>query len=627
MRRTRRRIRLLAPILAVAACPLTAAPAVVPEVEKISVPGLYRGYSEAVYDEWIRESTYVTVWDETRIAVDVIRPAEEGVAVADPLPVIWTFHRYHRADVRDGEVVSVVDALPWLQDVLSHGYVVAAADVRGSGASFGTWEGLFTQAQALDGHDITEWLAAQPFCDGNVGMFGGSYLGMTQYLTAGTGPPHLKAIFPTMSGIDMYDTCYPGGIFRHDLVDRWSELVGWLDVEKPAAPVLDEGGEELLREALERHAGNRDLRELLRGIPLRDDEDERLESPWEAMSPYRALEGIRWTEVAVYNLSGWFDAFVADAFRCHASLTNPRKLTVGPWSHTQSAGLDMGAEHLRWFDYWLKGIDNGIMDEPPIHFYTMGTPPGEDPWNTSHVWPLPEAPKGRVIGRHEVPWHFRISLQGTDFGSSNNGLLTVIKPLDRSMDLYQVDYSASSGKPSRWSNTYGDGGSDFAYGDMSANDLKGLTYTSMVLPKTFELTGSPVVHLWVRANVKELDFFVYLEEIDPQGRSHYVTEGMLRSSHRAASDDPPYETFGLPWHRGAEADLAPFESGEPTELVFAMYPTSNYFDAQNRVRVTVTCADRDNHETPELDPPPQVLVYRSTEYPSRVIFPIVWREE
>ena len=215
--------------------------------------GHYAGYTEPDFDGYRLESAYLTARDGTKLAIDVMRPTRDGYLHDEPLPAVWTNSRYHRRMM--GVPINV--ALPYLRRVLSHGYVVAAAGVRGSGASFGVSRGLFLPVEAWDGYDVTEWLADQPWCDGNVGMFGASYLGMTQYMTAGTRPPHIKAIVPAVAGFDVYSLVYPGGIYRTDLMTSWGALVLTLDTQAPPVPVDGADGAELATAAQEAHAGNR----------------------------------------------------------------------------------------------------------------------------------------------------------------------------------------------------------------------------------------------------------------------------------------------------------------------------------------------------------------------------------
>ncbi len=137
-----------------------------------------------------------------------------------------------------------------MRKVVVHGYIFAVADVRGSGASFGTRVDPTPPQESLDAYDITEWLATQPWCTGRVGMYGISYSGTDQLTAAATSPPHLKAIFPEMVMFDLYDFCYPGGICRHTFLRNWQQQVRALDLHQAqkAAPV-DAPEEKAIRSA------------------------------------------------------------------------------------------------------------------------------------------------------------------------------------------------------------------------------------------------------------------------------------------------------------------------------------------------------------------------------------------
>ena len=192
---------------------------------KVSRLGEYHGYSYPIYDEHVRVSRYITVRDGTKLAADIFYPTVEGKPVEKPLPVIWTHDRYHRATIKGDVLITCFEKYPWLREVVKYGYVIGAVDIRGTGASYGTWQGPFSQEETWDAYDITEWFASQPWSDGKIGMFGRSYMGITQYMAASTTPPHLRAIFPEMSLFDLYTAVYPGGIFLHDWGTKWSSLV------------------------------------------------------------------------------------------------------------------------------------------------------------------------------------------------------------------------------------------------------------------------------------------------------------------------------------------------------------------------------------------------------------------
>ncbi|HJX27642.1 MAG TPA: CocE/NonD family hydrolase, partial [Thermoanaerobaculia bacterium] len=554
--------------------------------EKVSSFGEYAGYSEPAYDGWSRSSRYVTVSDGTRIAVDVIRPTRAGKVATERLPVVWTHHRYRCAefDAGEGKTYTVLDTFEWLPEVLRHGYVVACADARGSGASFGTFEGMFNPRETQDAYDIIEWLGTQSWSNGNVGMYGRSYLGMTQYMAAGRKPPHLKALFPEVAGTDMYELLYKGGIYHGPFIEMWSNVVRQLDVDEPAPPVDDDRDGALLAAAVEQHKSNRNAAELYAGLPYRDSVDRRSGAvPFRDWTPITYFKEIRESNVPVYYLAGWYDRYVRDQLIAYRNLSNPQRLSIGPWTHTQSDQFNSAAEHLRWWDYWLKGIDNGVMREDPVHYYVMGAPK-DRAWRSAPTWPLPQE-------KRTAYW----------FGS--NGSLGTEAPRARgAKDEFTVDYTASIEPNPRWS-------LEREFPELSANDAKGLTYTTPPLTAPLEVTGHPVVHLWLSSSAPDADLFVYLEEVDEKGSSRYVTEGMLRASNRATAD-PGYNLLGLPYHRGLKSDRADLPPGQPVELVIELFPTSTLFQAGHRLRVTITGADKANARTPEQNPPPRLSVWR-----------------
>jgi putative CocE/NonD family hydrolase len=559
----------------------------------------------------VKQSVYIAVRDGTMLAADIFRPATGNTPVDEPLPLVWTLDRFHRASVLDDEMHDTMGQhLP--RGLVRHGYVVAAVDGRGTGASFGAALAPFHPNEMQDSFDVMAWFARQPWCDGNIGMFGYSYMGASQYLAAASGSPHLKAIVPSMAMTDLYAWSHPGGVFRRDFLDKWTAITHQLDVTGPpdAAPVDGDDGT-LVTAARAEHVGNPSTAAQLRVLAFRDNVEESLRMRvYEECSPIGRRADISDSGVATLIISGWFDCFTLDAITMFANLDAPRRLIVGPWFHYQRHGFDVLAEHLRWYDHWLKGIDNGVMDDAPVRYFTMtGATPLEDEdgaWRTSDRWPL--------AGERRVAWHFHGGGEDEAAGRLAPGAPAASVGPAR----FEIDYDASMGPSNRWANGYG---GPAGYVNLADNDARGLTHTSEPLARDLEVTGHPVVHLWVGSTAPDGDFFVYLEEVSEDGYVRYVSEGVLRASHRA-THEPPVERFGLPWHRSYAGDVEPLPQ-TPVELVVELLPTSNVFNAGNRIRVTVTGADAYTHATVARSPAPLVSVYRSPERPSRIVLPIV----
>jgi putative CocE/NonD family hydrolase len=613
---------------------------------KVSRFGQYRGYSQAIYDGYERRSSYLVLDDGTRLAYDLLVPAKDGAPADEPLPALFKYtpylrtftiydadgnlllgelydlEWYQRAMLRlrykisdQGHLMDAVSNTPWLRQMLHHGYSVVVVERPGTGASFGRMDPSF-EAGARQAAQIMDWIAAQDWCDGNIGMFGDSWQAMIQFAAASTGNPYLKAIFPVSSSLDSYSAVnYRGGVYNDTFNTLFSQSTDAL--EALATPVDgDENGLLLAQARAERRGSTVGAKsaEVMKRYPFRDSKTADGRNVWEGdFALYPFIERINDAGVPVYMTNGWYDLFTSDMFLWYANLTVPRRLVVRPLDHSEveddAADLDFGAEAHRWFDYWLKGIDNGIMEESSISFYTVGAP-RNDAWQTTDEWPL----SGQKVTR----FYLREGKSGT-VSSANDGFLHVEAPAAPiGCDTYTVDYSTTSGGHSRWGAVL----AASEYPNMRANDEQTLTYTTEPLEMDTEVTGHPVAHLWLVTDAPDLDVFVYLEEVDNRGTSTYVTEGNLRASHRALSA-APYDVFGLPYHNHCESDLEPIPAGEPFEVSFDLLATSYLFRAGRRIRITVAFADADNFDTPILNPAPDVRLLRDATHASSVVLPVV----
>jgi putative CocE/NonD family hydrolase len=470
----------------------TAAGAQEQKEEPVSEFGLYEGYSEPLYDGYTRTSQYLEVRDGTLLAVDIYRPMLNDQIIEEPLPVIWTHTRYQRARrLPDGDVEP---GLGGARNLIPYGYVISVVDARGSGASFGIRTFEFTPEEAQDAYDITEWLAAQPWCDGNVGMSGGSYLGITQLFAAAQAPPSLKAIFPAMHVFDIYDEFLANGIFMRDFLEEWDASVRNMDYSTPVpvAPVDEDPDGVMLAEALALRPQNIYPLELTENAPYRNSPIPGV-GTYDVISPRTYTTDINTAGVAIYQLGGWYDIYTTDPMLWFVNLEGPHKLVMTGWYHSYSESW-LNLEQLRWFDYWLKGIDNGIMDEPPLRYYVMGAP-DDEAWRTADEWPLPN--------EERVAFYFQAGLSES-VSSVNDGLLIAEAPIEGyGQDDYTVDYSTTTGKTNRFANGYG---AAFRYPNMVDNDRQALTYSTPPLDGDIEITGHPVVHLWVTSTADDGDF-------------------------------------------------------------------------------------------------------------------------
>ena len=612
--------------------------------EKISKLGQYRGYSEKIYDGHIRRSEYMTLADGTRLAYDLILPTKDDILASEPLPVLFKYTPYLRtftvfdkngvnimADSYDltfkekvmlrvrywvydrGHLMDPLFRTKWLEDMVYHGYAIIVVERPGTGASFGTMDPSF-EVGAQEADEILNWIAEQKWSDGNIGMFGDSWQAQIQFAAASTGNPHLKAIFPVSGSMDNYSSViYPGGVYNKAFGALFSELTGLL--ETVVTPVDEDVNGELLAQVLAERAGSTVSEEssnIFARYPFRDTRNSRGQKVWEdVFALYPMLDDINRANVPTYLVNGWYDIFTKDMFLWYVNLNTPKRLLVLPYDHSGLEGdnsdFNIGAEAHRWFDYWLKDIDNGIMDEPPIYYSLMDSSENNI-WQTSQGWPFAD--------RENKTLYFSDGTTGS-INSVNDGFALSTPPSSpKGQDVYIVDYSTTSGELSRWRaiNWERD------YPDMTSNDAKALTYTTPPLEADLLVIGHPLVHLWLATAAPDLDIFVYLEEVDAQGHSTYITEGTLRASHRLEMD-APYNNLGLPFYRHYKNDLLLLPGEEPFTLSIDLLPTAWRFHSGSRLRVTIAFADADNFDTPILEPAPEVHLLYDVDHPSYIELP------
>jgi hypothetical protein len=486
----------------------------------------------------------------------------------------------------------------------------------GTGASFGTSNPTF-EAAAKEADEILDWIAAQPWSNGKIGMFGDSWQGQIQLAAASTGNRHLKAIFPAGTWLDQYaGVMYPGGIYNKGFGSFLNWSLRFLESPDIVTPVdHDKDGTLLAQARRQRGAaklGEQLTEQVFKGHPYRDSTTKTGRAFWVESALYSFIDRVNQSGIPVYGVAGWYDFVARDMFLIHANLTVPKRLLVRPVDHSEidkmASDIDFAVEALRWFDCWLKGIDNGIMGEPPVHYFVTGVPK-ERAWRSANQWPLQDSSPAR--------FYFAQGRSGS-IASANDGVLRKEAPIAPDEgDAYSVNYTTATGRRSRWTAVNW----PRAYPDMRANDEKALTYTTTPLTRDLTVVGHPVVRLWLAIDAQDLDVFVYLEDVDRDGKSIYLTEGSLRASHRRTGAAPYKQGLDLPHRSHARADALPIPEGEPVELVVDLSPIAHRFPAGNRVRVTVAFADADNFETPAADPAPRLRLLRDRDHASFIDLP------
>jgi len=561
-------------------------PVVASAQEKVSKPGVYSGYSAVLYTQWVRNSQYVAMRDKTKLAVDIYRPAQSGTAVTTPYPVLYLYNWGSRAlPDATGKMVRMGDTYAGLTN---YGYVIAIVDARGTGVSYGKMVGSYRQIEAQDTYDLTEWFAKQPWCNGKVGMFGCSHMGQIEWLAAGMKPPHLKAIFPQCFSFDYYFGKVQGGIpgaFRP---------TNWYERDKTSATVDEDPTGSMRAEAVEQHKDNPTDSAVYSVLPFRDSFSTITSSPtWIESSPGTYLDDIKSFGVPTYQWGNWNDFMtkvMRDVFIFRANIDSVYKTSLGALGHCQFGTFNLQAELRRWFDYWMKGIDNGIMDEPNLYYITIGAESGKE-WRFAWEWPLPNEKR--------TTYYLAPGPSGSLNAGVNDGILSLQPPSSNSAkDDYIADYTISS----------------------STRDTKGLTYTTGVLTSNMEMTGYVQVGLSVSSTATDGDFFAFLEDVDKNGVATVVTQLQLRASHRTLNT-PPFNNLGLPWLGNFERDMTLLNPGQVVELVFDPLPISYVFKAGNRVRLSLTCAYT-GATFLKSTPAPTISVYRNATHASYISLPI-----
>jgi putative CocE/NonD family hydrolase len=558
----------------------------------------------------------VPMRDGTILRANVYRPAGQG-----RWPVLLTRLPYGK-DLPPGTAAQ--DPV----QAVRRGYVVIVQDTRGCGISGGEWYPF--RYEADDGADTVAWAADLPYADGRVGMYGASYFGFTQWAAASQQPPALRAMAPRVTWTDpLNGLLYRGGAFELGTAGSWNLQTGLNVVFRRHA-----GSPQMLGAAIQAWADEVDGLGATGywSLPLRDFGPFRREdvAPFFFDAVEAATDRTRgpaadtpvtdWldrVDVPTLNIGGWFDLFLygtLDAYQSMRQRGRPTRLLIGPWSHDSGLNpigersfgfaaqpgfinleMNLDALQLRWFDHWLRGVDTGMMDEPPVRIFVMGA----NLWRYEEDWPLSRAVP--------TPWYLH-----------SNGVLSEQTPDSERPDCY--DYDPADPVPTR-------GGAllmtpEFPGGAFDQRSVEArpdvLVYRSAPLERDVEVTGPITVRLWAISSSPDTDFVARLVDVFPDGRSFNLTDGIVRARYRDAA-------------KGVEPSL--IEPGQPLEYEIDLWATSNLFQARHRIGLQVTSScfprwDRNpNTGHPfgadaELQVAHQRILH-DREHPSHVLLPIV----
>ncbi len=555
----------------------------------------------------------VRMRDGVRLATDIYRL--EG---ATPSPALVSRTPYNKDNL-------------WidLERFINAGYIVISQDVRGRYASEGEFNPHANETE--DGVDLFAWVAEQPWSNGVIGTFGGSYLGGTQWLPARENPLSLKAMVPEVTFSDMYEGCaYQGGAkVLHDL--RWAVTIIPDVIARKRAAGEEVPANELLP----------DVNTVLSALPLAGHPMIKKYAPfytewlnhatpgpyWEVMAPNAGYDRIT---VPALNISGWYDIFIGgtlENFRGmkdrggSALARNHQKLIIGPWTHMNFTGrfrerdfgegsssdaIDLNGIKLRWYDRWLKGTEKGIDLEDPVMIFVMGI----DRWRTEKDWPLPDT---KYVS-------YYLHSNGHANTLNGDGLLSTTQPKEEASDVFS--YDPMDPVPTVGGQVLLPGENSMGPRDQQELEQREdvLVYSTPVLNEAVEVTGNIELKLFVSSSAFDTDFTAKLVDMYPDGRAMILTNGILRARYHRSFENPEL-----------------LEPGKVYELNLNLLATSNVFLPGHRIRLEVSSSNfpqfnRNSNtggdipsETKEQYVPATNTVLHNTDFPSTLILPIIER--
>ncbi len=490
----------------------------------------------------IREepNVWIPMPDGARLAARVWRPVDSE---STPVPAVLEYIPYRKrfGTARRDEITHAYLA--------GHGYACVRVDLRGSGESDGVLRDEYLQQELDDGLAVISWLAAQPWCDGNVGMMGISWGGFNALQIAALRPPALKAIVTCSLTDDRFadDIHHMGGCLLGDTLS-WAGVMFAYNTMPPDPQIVGERWRPLWFERLE-HSGLW-LREWL-GHQRRDEY-------WRHGSVCEDYSAIT---CPVYAVGGWADGYSNAVLRLLAGLSVPRRGLIGPWSHRYphlaepGPAIDFLADLLRWWDRWLKGVPNGIDDEPMLRVWMQDSVPpvaryahrpgrwvAERSWPSARISPATLHLTGDHVLRSQPPSH--------------PAAFQVTSPLW--LGLF-------AGK---WC-SYG-AGPDLAH-DQRQEDGGALVLDSEPLTDPVEILGSPEVHLELSADQPVAQIAARLSDLRPDGEVTRVSYGLLNLTHRDGSESP-----------------RPMEPGHRYRVTVRCNDIAQTFPAKHRIRLSLS---------------------------------------
>ncbi|OWT73631.1 MULTISPECIES: CocE/NonD family hydrolase [unclassified Achromobacter] len=526
----------------------------------------------------------VRMRDGVELNVRITRPATEG-----RYPAVLEYNPYRRLDHAQA---SFPPAVPYLAE---HGYVVVQFDVRGTGSSTGSSTDAYSDDEQQDGYDMVEWAAQQPWCTGAVGMIGKSYGATVQWQVAGRKPPHLKAIIVRSGSNDMYeDTAYPGGCRRPWRFEFFAPNMNAYNFAPPD-PMLT--GADWSRVWQQRLEGSQPWSLNI----FRNDTDSEY---WRGKSIKGNFQDV---DCAVYLIEGWADWYANAELEAFRQLKSPKKVVIGPWGHyypeekfaLPGPRIDTRIEYLRWFDHWLKGIANGVMDEPPVTVFVRQwqqpslltlNEPGH--WHADTHWP----PAASAV----QTFYLDAASAGLATAAPNAGAPAANSP---GADAVSYDYRPTVGLASGRVGL----GSTSPWGmpgDQRIDDAYSACFTTPPLDRKMALLGQPLAVLHVSSTAEVAWFNVRVCDVAPDGTSRLLSHGGRLATHLESHDRP-----------------SPLVPGKIYELRLPLRDLAYEIAPGHRLRIAVSSADFQNAWPTGMAA--RNTVHCSASHPSRIELPVL----
>jgi uncharacterized protein len=552
----------------------------------------------------LNRAFYLSMRDGVRIAVDLWLPA--GASAEQRVPTVMRATRYTRdQEVLDRSATPVTDSEAEARQFVTRGYAEVIVDARGSGASFGTRSHPWSSDEVDDYEEIVDFIVKQPWSDGRIAAFGTSYDGNTAEMIGTLAHPAVQAVIPRFNYPNVYtDIVFPGGVFNQGFVHAWlarnkgfdandfcqafgasgEDCEAFRAINGGVKPVDDDVAGTQRAAAVAEHRTAPDQFHAVSGLTYSDD-------AWNGddfatMSPATRSDRAKHTRPALMAFASWMDLGTAQgALNRWAATDVPMVVVIGPWSHDgafdsnpyreQDAELEMTAEqqHARVLDFLDQRFGSAVYaqaEQRSIMYYTLG----ENRWKYTAQWP-PAGTSTRAL-------YLR-----------SGGRLSADAPeSDGPSDRYRVDFDASTGADNGWWTKLASG--DVYHPDRRAEDEKLLAYTSDPLPADVEITGHPQLTLQLASTESDGAVFVYLEDVAPDGRVTYLTEGQLRLIHRKQCDaSVPFTGYG-PCHTFTAADASAFPTDTIEEITIGLMPISVSLCAGHSIRVALAGHDASN---------------------------------